>query len=215
MRHTARVLSVVAFAGTALTCAIPAVSAEPTAEVSPATVRPGGTVTVTVSCDPIGGPAPGTIDATSQAFEEGTVKLRALPVTLDTRTGPAYEGTAKIAPAGNFEGGPGAVGPDSAWTVDGTCPAPPGGQGKPWSATFTVTHGGGGPTHTPRPCPSPRHHDSGASCPGTGVQHGVHAGEGGTFTDSVPALVTGGLLVTGALGAAVYRVRRKEPTADA
>ncbi|MFD0318313.1 hypothetical protein [Streptomyces flavalbus] len=215
MRPTARVLSVVVLAGTALTCAIPVVAAEPTAEVSPAAVRPGGTVTVSVSCDPLGGPAPATIEATSQAFEAGTVELEQIPTTLDTGTGPAYEGTAKIAPAGNFE-------EEDAWSVDGTCPAPPGGQGKQWSATFTVTVGGGAthhpthhpthqPTHKPRPCPSP-HHDS---CAGAGVQHGVHAGEGGTFTDSATALVTGGLLVAGALGAAVYRVRRKEPTAGA
>ncbi|MFE6281879.1 hypothetical protein [Streptomyces sp. NPDC057877] len=205
-------MSVVALSGTALTCGISAVSAEPTAEVSPAAVRPGGTLTISVSCDPLGGPAPATIEATSQAFEEGTVELEQVPTTLDTRTGPAYRGTAKIAPPGNFEGGPNAVGPDSAWSVDGTCPAPPGGRGKQWSATFTVTHaGGGGGTHTPKPCPSPHH----TPCHGTGPKHGVHAGEGGTFTDSLPALATGGLLVAGALGAAVYRVRRKEPTAGA
>jgi hypothetical protein len=34
----------------------------------------------------------------------------------------------------------------------------------------------------------------------------VEAGEGGTFTDSVPALVGGGILIAGALGAAVYRL---------
>ncbi|MEU3250727.1 hypothetical protein [Streptomyces sp. NPDC006997] len=214
MRPTARVLSVVALAGTALTCAIPVVSAEPTAEVSPAVVRPGGTVTVSVSCDPIGGPAPATIDATSQAFEAGTVKLEQIPTTLDTRTGPAYEGTAKIAPAANFEGGPDAGEADDTWSVDGTCPAPPGGQGKQWSTTFTVTHTGGGGTHHPTHPPThhPTHQPTHAP---TGPQHGVHAGEGGTFTDSATALVTGGLLVAGALGAAVYRARRKDPTTGA
>jgi hypothetical protein len=34
----------------------------------------------------------------------------------------------------------------------------------------------------------------------------VQAGEGGTFTDSVPALVAGGILIAGALGAAAYRM---------
>ena len=40
------------------------------------------------------------------------------------------------------------------------------------------------------------------------VQRGVRAGEGGVFTDSVPALVTGGVLIAGALGAAAHRLRR-------
>jgi hypothetical protein len=47
------------------------------------------------------------------------------------------------------------------------------------------------------------------------VQHGVRAGEGGAFTDSVPALVAGGLLIAGAFGGAVYRLRRKIPARDA
>jgi hypothetical protein len=42
----------------------------------------------------------------------------------------------------------------------------------------------------------------------------VRAGEGGSFSDSVPALVTGGLLIAGASGAAVYRLRRKKPAAQ-
>ncbi|MEV6739541.1 hypothetical protein AB0N14_22450 [Streptomyces sp. NPDC051104] len=42
--------------------------------------------------------------------------------------------------------------------------------------------------------------------PPVGAQHGVHAGEGGAFTDSVPALAAGGLLIAGALGAAVHRL---------
>ncbi|MGW2963696.1 hypothetical protein ACWDGI_35295 [Streptomyces sp. NPDC001220] len=32
------------------------------------------------------------------------------------------------------------------------------------------------------------------------------AGEGGAFTDSVPALVAGGLLIAAACGGAVYRL---------
>ncbi|MEU6096357.1 hypothetical protein [Streptomyces sp. NPDC047079] len=35
----------------------------------------------------------------------------------------------------------------------------------------------------------------------------MHAGQGGTFTESVPVLVIGGLLTTGALAAAVRRIR--------
>jgi hypothetical protein len=42
-----------------------------------------------------------------------------------------------------------------------------------------------------------------------GAQYGVQGGEGGAFTDSVPALITGGVLIVGALGAAVHRLRQK------
>ncbi|MDN0198418.1 hypothetical protein [Streptomyces sp. S.PNR 29] len=176
----------------------PAAPGESTAEVSPGTVPPGGSVTVSVSCDPTGGPAPESIDATSQAFEEGTVPLRRVEGGDDKVSGPAYRGTARIAPADDFQGEP-----DSTWTVDGTCPAAPGGEGKPWSATFTVSHGGGGKDGS---CPEP----DGTSCRGKEVPHGVRAGTGGAFTDSVPALVAGGLLIAAALGAAVHRLLRRE-----
>jgi hypothetical protein len=38
----------------------------------------------------------------------------------------------------------------------------------------------------------------------------VRAGDGGAFTDSVPALVAGGVLMAGAFGAAVHRLRTRE-----
>ena len=140
-------LSVAVLAGSALVGFVPVGSAEPAAEVSPATVQPGGTLTVSVTCDPTGGPPPDTIDATSQAFDEGTVPLQRVTGNDDEVSGAAYRGTAGIAPAENFEGDPDAPGEDSAWTVDGTCPAAPGGEGATWSATFTVTHGSG--SHKP------------------------------------------------------------------
>ncbi|MYS91630.1 MULTISPECIES: hypothetical protein [Streptomyces] len=222
MRRTRHALSVAVLAGSALTGFAPVVAAEPAAEVSPATVEPGGTLTISVSCDPTGGPPPDTIDATSQAFDEGTVPLRKVTGNDDEVSGPAYRGTARIAPADNFEDDPDALGEDSAWTVDGTCPAAPGAEGKEWSATFTVAHGGGAhhkpshePTHEPsgRPCPDephdePRHHST--ECGGAVVQRGVRAGDGGAFTDSVPALVAGGVLIAGAFGAAVHRLRHRE-----
>ncbi|OUD04978.1 hypothetical protein [Streptomyces swartbergensis] len=225
MRRTRHALSVAVLAGSALVGFAPVVSAEPAAEVSPATVEPGGTLTISVSCDPTGGPPPDSIDATSQAFDEGTVPLRKVTGNDDEVSGPAYRGTARIAPAENFEGDPDALGEDSAWTVDGTCPAAPGGEGKEWSATFTVAHGGGHhkpshkPTHKPshhpthEPCPEeprdePRDHHT--ECGGAVVQRGVRAGDGGAFTDSVPALVAGGVLIAGAFGAAVHRLRHRE-----
>ncbi|MFI8837098.1 hypothetical protein ACIGPN_39930 [Streptomyces afghaniensis] len=229
MRRTRHALSVAVLAGSALVGFAPVVAAEPAAgaaaEVSPATVEPGGTVTVSVSCDPTGGPPPDSIDATSQAFDEGTVPLNKVTGNDDEVSGPAYRGTARIAPAENFEGDPDALGEDSEWTVDGTCPAAPGGEGTPWSATFTVAQGGGHhepshqPTHEPahKPCPDeprdeppdePWHHS--AECGGAVVQRGVRAGDGGAFSDSVPALVAGGVLIAGAFGAAVHRLRNRE-----
>ncbi|MFJ3443740.1 hypothetical protein ACIPM2_21495 [Streptomyces sp. NPDC086081] len=220
MRRTLHALSVAALTGPALLGLAPAAAAEPAAEVAPATVRPGGTLTISVTCDPDGGPPPESIDATSQAFEEGTVALHKVGGNDDELSGPAYRGTALIASAENFEGDPDALGEDSAWSVDGTCPAAPGGEGKPWSATFTVAHGTGPqppshrPSHKPthhHPCPEPSHHGGPhpTACGAAPVQRGVRAGDGGAFTDSVPALVAGGLLIAGACGAAVHRLRNR------
>ncbi|MGP4011255.1 hypothetical protein [Streptomyces sp. 4N124] len=302
MRRTVRALSVAALGGILPVIAAAAVFADPAAEVSPGQVAPGGSITVSVSCDPLGGPAPAAVEATSPAFEEGTVELRRVVGNEDEVSGPAYSGTARIAPAEDLEGEEG-VGPDTAWTVDGTCPAAPGGEGTPWSATFTVARGGSNgpcadpldptcatskpcidpldtscatskpcpvptatpchtstpcpvptatpchtstpcpvptatPCHTSKPCPEPTPtachtgqpcpsppdpschtskpcpdpHDT--SCGGAVIEHGVHAGDGGAFNDSVPALVAGGVLIVGAFGGAVYRLWRKAPAED-
>jgi hypothetical protein len=260
MPRTARVLSVAALAGATLGFAS-AAYADSAAEVGPSSVSPGGSVTVSVSCDSTGGPPPATIDATSQAFDEGTVQLQRVTGGGDEDSGPAYRGTAHVAPADDLEAdGPNAGSPDSAWTVDGTCAAAPGGKGKAWSAPFHVNRdggggggvgrgdgggggggergdggdggrgdggggdggrgdgdvggggghgdvagdvgGGGGGHDEGRPCTEP----SADACGGVGMDHGVQAGAGGTFTDSVPALVAGGILIAGALGAATYRL---------
>ncbi|GHF25478.1 hypothetical protein [Streptomyces fumanus] len=192
---------------------------EPAAEVSPGTVEPGATVTVSVSCPRVHGPAPAVLDATSQAFDKGTVTLRKVPGDDGGKgAGPAYRGTARVAPAGNFEGGPDSAGPDTAWTVDGTCPGARGTEGPPWSATFTVLKPRGGPCPEPvRPgghCgttkpPCPRTVRPGEPCDAP-PPHGVHAGQGGAFTDSVPALVAGGVLIAGALAAAAHRLRFRD-----
>lgn len=61
MRRTARLraLSVVLPAlGITLGVAAPSAFADPAAEVSPSSVQPGGSVTVSVSCDPGGGTPP-------------------------------------------------------------------------------------------------------------------------------------------------------------
>ncbi|MEU5071275.1 hypothetical protein [Streptomyces asoensis] len=248
MRRTVHFLSALAAAGALLTAAGPAASADPAAEVSPGSVAPGGSVTVSVSCGALGGAAPESLDASSQAFAEGTVKLAKVPGGDDAQSGAAYRGTARIAPAADLEVSPDAVGPDAAWTVDGTCPAAPGGQGSPWSATLDVSRVRPQPCAsapaaacaTGRPCPPSPGADPGRAencrtappcppaevrpragasrdpgCAPAPVEHGVQAGQGGAFTDSVPALAAGGLLIAGALGAAVHRLRRRAPTTDA
>ncbi|MDW8805734.1 hypothetical protein P1P68_13300 [Streptomyces scabiei] len=221
MRRRARVLSATALIGAVLGAAAPPSLADPAAEVNPHSVAPGGTLTFSVSCDPTGGPAPETIDASSQAFEQGTVTLQRLPGNDDSAGGPSYQGTAKIAPAADFETGADAANSATEWGVDGICPAAPGGEGRQWSATFDVTPGDDAPLHdlerypshppTHQPTKDPTHQPSQRpDHPTAPVQRGVHAGGGGAFTDSVPALAAGGLLVAGALGAAVHRLRRRD-----
>ena len=335
MRRAARVVSVVVLAGSAVGGGAAGALAEPAAEVSPSQAAPGATVTVSVTCDPLGGAAPDTIEATSMAFEDGLAELR-LVSGKDDKTSPAvYRGTARIALPEDFADGesvggepvgdepvgdesvtgedagdvpaPGedsasepaagepeadepvaeepvveepvaekpvvdepasgepaagedpangsaadedaadadatladtagedgavedttaghATGRDSAWTVDGTCPAASGAEGKPWSATFTVPasgsggRGGGsdgsgggssGAVHSATPCPHPKDPGCGTAV----VQRGVRAGAGGAFGVSVPALVVGGLLIAGALGAAAHRLYGKASGTD-
>ncbi|MEU0448391.1 hypothetical protein [Streptomyces tendae] len=258
--------------------AVPPSAGQAAAQVSPVRAAPGDTVTVSVSCGPTGGAAaPASLDATSAAFEEGTVELRKVADDGGTGSGPAYRGTARIAAAGDFAAEPGAqstedstdtegvagsagtegsaetedwAGTEGAagvaedWTVDGACPDASGGEdGAPWSATMSVPEESGAgagagagtgaaqpacrETPAPRagtsthgtPCaptkpacpetPAPRGEPAarGTSCTGGTAEHGVQAGTGGTFGDSVPALVAGGLLIAGACGAAAHRLR--------
>ncbi|WP_328979111.1 hypothetical protein [Streptomyces canus] len=229
MRRTARLraLSVVLPAlGVTLGVAPPSAFAEPAAEVSPSSVQPGGSVTVSVSCDPGTGTPPATVDATSEAFETQTVRLQLVPGNDDKVSGPAYSGTARISADQELQEGAGGVGPDSAWTVDGTCPTADRAPGQAWSATFTVTRGPAtGSSHRPctkpqteprtEPQTEPRTEPRTESCDPAVIQSPVHAGQGGSFTDSVPALAAGSLLIAGAAAGAVYRLRRKAPAADA
>ncbi|MFF4347091.1 hypothetical protein [Streptomyces sp. NPDC001530] len=303
MRLTARALSVIALAGAAVGAAASAASADPAAEVSPGSVEPGGTVTISVTCDAISGSPPDFIDATSEGFEEGKVRLSRVEGDEQGVAGAAaYRGTARIP---NVDDDPDAAGPESGagpeseWGVDGACPGGSGGQEKKWRASYTVARGDTAASDTAQSLPdsgtverlpdsdaveslpesgtaqslpesdavespldsgtvqrspdsdaaqnlpdsdaverspgsgtvqrSPdsdaaeRQPDSGTvqrpSESGTGerpptVQRGVDAGEGGAFTGSVPALVAGGVLIAGALGAAVHRLRHKDTSAD-
>ncbi|MEV5904636.1 hypothetical protein [Streptomyces sp. NPDC052127] len=62
MRRTAHLLSTLAVVGAVLVAVGPAASADPAAEVSPGSVAPGGSVTVSVSCGPLGAAAPESLD---------------------------------------------------------------------------------------------------------------------------------------------------------
>ncbi|MFC8425570.1 hypothetical protein ACFUN7_32835 [Streptomyces sp. NPDC057236] len=68
-------------------------------------------------------------------------------------------------------------------------------------------------SRTPGPKPEPEPTGSkDTPCPTAPAHQGVHAGAGGAFTDSVPALAVGGLLIAGAFGAAAHRVYRDRTT---
>ncbi|MET9775881.1 hypothetical protein ABZ023_16790 [Streptomyces sp. NPDC006367] len=86
-------------------------------------------------------------------------------------------------------------------------PAAPGdstGHDAPTGHDGPGTHGAPCTTAEP-PCPSPATAGK-APCGEARAEHGVRAGAGGAFTDSVPALAAGGLLIAGAFGGAAYRL---------
>ncbi|GAA2249400.1 hypothetical protein GCM10010145_16030 [Streptomyces ruber] len=157
MHRSARALSVAVLSATALSTTVLSAAAlsgpapigdGPSARVGPRAVDPDGSTTVSVSCTPAGGPLPETVEAYSEAFAGGTARLHRVPGRDDT-AGPAYRGSARIAPAGDLATGRGPEeGGSSAWSVLGTCPAGPDGHGERWNTTVTVfprgdRHGGG------------------------------------------------------------------------
>ncbi|MEV6593723.1 hypothetical protein [Streptomyces acidicola] len=142
-------------------------------------------------------PAPATAPATAPAPAAGP----------NASAGLVYRGTARIATAGNFAGGAGGAGKSSEWSVDGKCPAALGGQGKQWSASFTAALGSDQHGKEPQ-----GDNSQAPSFDPDGMRHGVHAGEGGALTDSVPAMIAGGLLIAGAIGAAVQRILLRRGT---
>ncbi|WP_156722158.1 hypothetical protein [Streptomyces apocyni] len=188
----ARMIAATALASAAVGLSAPAAIAN-SAEVRPSTVAPSGTVTVSVACDTPQADPPRTINASSQAFEKGVVQLALVPGNDDGVAGPAYNGTARIAPTSNFPStGPNAVGDTSRWAVTGSCP-----DGGQWKATFIVDR-----TPAPSPTPTP-----------TSTQ-GVRGGLGGSFTDAgTPTMIAGSVLVAGAVGATVFVIRRRQSRA--
>ncbi|WP_316782023.1 hypothetical protein [Streptomyces sasae] len=149
MRRTVRALSAAVLAGAAFGAAGgTAAAADPAAEVAPGKARPGATVTVSVTCEGGGGQAPATLDASSPAFAEHTVRLTKVG---QGTAGPAYRGTAQVAAGdtekayteGNATDATAGTERTGASNVDGTCPAAGGGRARPWSAHFTIDRGDG------------------------------------------------------------------------
>ncbi|WP_327352146.1 hypothetical protein [Streptomyces sp. NBC_01304] len=176
----ARAVAATALASAAVGLTASAAFAD-SAGVKPSTVAPGGTVTISVDCSAHTSNPPQSISASSQAFSAGQVQLHLVAGNQDASFGPTYSGTAQIAGNANFSSnGPNGVGVTSDWSVDGSCPG-----GSQWNANFTVSRSGT-------------------------VPHGVHGGLGGSFTDSATTMLTGAVLVVGALGAAYYVVRRRD-----
>ncbi|MFD7668641.1 hypothetical protein [Streptomyces sp. NPDC059788] len=120
MRST-RVIAASGLAIAALGLSAGAAIAKPVATTSPKLVGPGGSVSVTVTCDT--GKA-GRIAASSQGFRSGTIWLY-----RTHKHGKTYHGTARV--ASQLSGGPNHLGRYSTWGVDGNCP-----DGRQWHTTF-------------------------------------------------------------------------------
>jgi hypothetical protein len=148
--------------------------------------------------DGIGGIG-GTDDIGGTEATEATEATEGTEGTEGTEATEATEGTegGKVGPGGGGR-------PCAEAHSDGTQPHP----GVPHEAEPQQTQqeeGNGG-----HPDATAAHPDD---CASAVTERGVRAGAGGAFTDSVPALVAGGLLIAGALGGAVYRLRRGTPAA--
>ncbi|WP_265565237.1 hypothetical protein [Streptomyces hygroscopicus] len=147
MRCSARVLSAAAVAGAAVGVLAPPASADPSADITPRAVAPGGTVIVSVACDAAAGTLPDFIEASSPGFEEGRVRLRRLEDfggRDEGKAGVLYSGTARTPVAGSADSGSHPIARQPEWAVDGRCPVAPDGREKPWSAWFSVCHDGTG-----------------------------------------------------------------------
>ncbi|MGW9027753.1 hypothetical protein ACWGQ5_27035, partial [Streptomyces sp. NPDC055722] len=141
MRRNARVLSAAALAGSAVGFMAAPASAEPSAEITPHSAVPGGAVTVTVSCAMSGGAPPDFIEATSQGFEDGRVRLYRVDgdaIRARDSSSVLYSGVARIPDGGAVGSIAALAGRDAEWGVDARCPVRPGGRVKPWSASFSV-----------------------------------------------------------------------------
>ncbi|MGW3035178.1 hypothetical protein ACWDCB_28695 [Streptomyces sp. NPDC001178] len=236
MPRTARVLSVAALAGATLGFAS-AAYADSAAETGSSSVSPGGGVTVSVACEATGGPPPATLGAVSHthAGSGHPATVDGTCATAPGSTGKAWSAASHVnrgdgsdGAAVGESGSDGGVSGDGGGGTGGHADDGGGGGGRGDNGGGEGADLGGGAVggdagdgdghDQGRPCTE---QDS-DSCGGTGLQngrehdmqHGVDAGAGGTFSDSVPALVAGGLLIVCALGAAAYRMWPKDSVWD-
>ena len=238
MPRTARVLSVAALAGATLGFAS-AAYADSAAGAGQSSVSPGGSVTVSIACEATGGPPPATLDAIPQAHagSGNPARVDGTCATAPGAEGKTWSAASRVNRGDGSDGaGPGESGSDGGQAGDnggghGDDGGGGGGRGDNGGGEGADLGGGavgggdagdGGGHDQGRPCTEPdsdscggagmqngREHD-----PQNGMQHGVEAGAGGTFSDSVPALVAGGLLIACALGAATYRLGPKDSVRD-
>ena len=198
-----------ALIGAVLGAAAPPALAEPAAEVNPRSVEPGGTLTFSRLLRPDRRtPRPRPIDASSQAFEQGTVALQRIPGNDDSAAAPPTRRSARIAPAADFEAGAGAVNSATEWGVDGGLPGGPGRRGQAVERGLRRRPRRRRPARTPHisrrtqpdegpdACNRPASPPTTPPTPPLPVPAGVHAGARRCLhRASVPAMVAGGLLI--------------------
>lgn len=181
----------------------PALAAD--ADATPGLVAPSGTLRVLVSCDPMdggsGGSAPEEIQAVSNAFAHGVVKLKRYQAAGGVG-GPVYRGWATLAPASVLvpDVPKEALTRTSQWDVGGVCPG-----GEQWSASFRVDHEPARPAQPDR--------GSLSSSSATSGEGPVSSDVGGASEDyqpvSVGAVAAGSALIVGTVAVVVYRRTRE------
>ncbi|MFC8389664.1 hypothetical protein [Streptomyces sp. NPDC057238] len=223
MRRTARALSLAAATGAALAALAPAASAgtvpddgaswgttspspcprpeehawEPDAALEPA--GPEAAVPKSTALDELEAELEAELGAGPDAeFDAGPDAEFGVDASTDADAGPGFgaeiPAPQKSDPAGPEPAGPEAVEPKALKPRPTESKAP---EPRPTASK------------TPEPKPTEW---KGTPCPTAPAHQGVHAGAGGAFTDSVPALAAGGLLIAGAFGAAAHRVYRDRTT---
>ncbi|WP_030219731.1 hypothetical protein [Streptomyces sp. NRRL WC-3626] len=209
MRRTVRALSLAAATGAVLAVCAPAASAGSV----PDAVASWGSAS-RAPC-----PEPAEHEPDDEAWE-GYEPLSAVPDPLehdaDLPEGTTLDG---LGSEPGLDAEPGLAEPGLAEPgFDAAIPGPEDGDTAELVEPKTVKPGPTGskapaprPTGSKTPAPKPTA-SKGTPCATPPAHHGVHAGGGGAFTDSVPALAAGGLLIAGAFGAAAHRLHRDRTT---
>ncbi|MEV7241855.1 hypothetical protein AB0N92_11485 [Streptomyces sp. NPDC093248] len=222
MRRTARAMSVAVLAGAALVIPGPAAFADPGAGESPGAVRPEapatvpGPVTVPGSCDGTGAGAVPQDGCASGDARQTPAPQQGLGQTQQQTQEPGDGGTQGDA-QGQWDQQQGQGEGDGLWQEQGQ------GEGQDQWQSQTPGQDQNQNQNQGRGQGQEQGCEEGGSCEDGGadgcrasggdddctpahVEHGVEAGQGGTFEDSVPALVAGGVLIAAAGAGAGYRI---------